>query len=72
MKQVSHAEVTSEDELLTPSAAARMLLKSEGSVLLYATNGQLPCVRTTTGMRLFRRADLEKFIRDTREREAIG
>jgi helix-turn-helix protein len=62
MKEVSHAEDRPESELFTPSAAARFIRKSEGSMRVYAASGKLPCIRTSTGLRLFRRADLEKFI----------
>jgi hypothetical protein len=64
-------EIAPEVEYLTPAAAARFIGKSEGSVRGYAQNGKLPCIRTSTGLRLFRRADLEKFISDTNGREAI-
>ena len=63
MKEISNAEGTPEGELFTPSAAARFIRKSEGSVRAYAASGKLPCIRTSTGIRLFQKADLEKFIR---------
>ena len=71
MREVFYPDGTSEDEWLTGSAAARFICKSEGSVRVYAASGKLPCIRTSTGLRLFRRADLEKFISDAHEREAI-
>lgn len=61
--------VMSED-LLTPSAAARLLGKSEGSVRAYATTGKLPAITTTTGRRLFRRSDLEEFLRRMNEKSS--
>jgi hypothetical protein len=53
--------------LLTPSAAARALAelglpKSEGWLRYAAVNGTIPCVVTTTGRRLFRKGDIEKFV----------
>ena len=51
-----------EEILLTASAAAREIRKSEGMVRIYAASGKLPCIRTSTGVRLFRKSDLEKFI----------
>jgi len=57
---------TQNDEFLTPSRVARMLDKSEGCVRGYATRGMIPCTRTSTGLRLFRRADIEKFIEQQR------
>jgi len=70
MKEALHDKATSENEFFTPSAAARLIGKSEGAVRIYAANGRLPCIRTSTGLRLFRRSDLEKFISDTHECEA--
>jgi predicted site-specific integrase-resolvase len=52
-----------EEILLTPSAAARLIGKSEQSVKIYAESGKLPCIRTTTGRRLFRQSDCEEFAR---------
>jgi hypothetical protein len=51
-----------DDNLFTSSAAARFIRKSEGTVRSYVTTGKLPCIRTSTGVRLFRKSDLEKFI----------
>ena len=50
------------ETFFTPSAAARLIGKSEGMVRIYAATGKLPCIRTSTGVRLFRKSDLEKFI----------
>jgi len=58
-------------EQLTVSVAARLAVKSEGWIRYAADTGKLRCSRTSTGQRLFRRADLEKFLRETRGREAI-
>jgi excisionase family DNA binding protein len=52
--------------LLTPSAAARMLGKSEHTVKFYVVTGKLPCLKTTTGRRLFRQSDVEEFMRKGR------
>lgn len=46
--------------LLTPSVAARLLERSEGSIRAYAVTGKLPCIVTTTGRRLFKQADVLK------------
>ena len=61
-KIIVPADSAPETEFLTSSSAARFIQKSEGSVRVYAANGRLPCIRTPTGLRLFRRADLEKFV----------
>lgn len=44
--------------ILTPSATARMIEKSEGWVRYAATTGKLPCILTTTGRRLFKQSDV--------------
>ena len=63
-------EGTPGDEFYTSSGAARFIEKSEGSVRMYAATGKLPCIRTSTGLRLFRRADLEKFVSEQRAERA--
>lgn len=45
--------------LLTPSATARLIEKSEQSIRIYAATGKLACILTTTGRRLFRKSDIE-------------
>jgi hypothetical protein len=49
------------DSLLTPSATARLLEKSEGWVRRAADEGKLPCILASGGRRLFRRSDLESY-----------
>ena len=49
-----------EQELFTTSAAARLIGRSSESVRAYARAGRIAATRTTTGLRLFRRADLER------------
>ena len=44
--------------ILTPSATARLIEKSEGWVRWAAATGKLPCIVTTTGRRLFKQADV--------------
>ena len=50
------------DDLLTTSAAARALQRSESAIRKAANLGRLPFLVTTTGQRLFRRGDLEAFL----------
>ncbi len=57
-----------QSELFTTSSAARMLEASAGSVRLWADAGLLPVVRTTDGVRLFKREDLEAFKRARKKR----
>lgn len=66
------SEVNMDEELLTPSAAARVVTelgmpKSEGWFRYAAVSGKLPAITTTTGRRLFRRSDLENFVRRAHE-----
>jgi hypothetical protein len=44
--------------ILTPSATARLIERSEGWVRYAATTGKLPCTVTTTGRRLFKQSDV--------------
>lgn len=54
------AQTQTQDDLLTASAAARLLGRAAVTVRLYAAQGALPvAARSTTGVRLFRRADVE-------------
>jgi hypothetical protein len=62
MKEEVSEERPEGEQYLTPSAAARFAEKSEGWIRHAANIGKLPCIRTSTGVRLFRRADLQKFI----------
>jgi hypothetical protein len=55
------------DIFLTPSAAARLIGKGEAMVRIYADSGRLPCIRTSTGVRLFRQSDCEEFARKQSE-----
>jgi DNA-binding transcriptional MerR regulator len=56
------------DELLMVSSAAKLLNRSAECVRFYERTGKLRAIRTADGTRLFRRADVEKFLR---EREHI-
>lgn len=51
---------------LTTSAAARALGVSEASVLGLERRGLLRCVRTSTGLRLFSLADVERLADERR------
>ncbi len=58
-----------EEKLFTPSAIAREaaglgLPRSERWFSLAGASGKLPCIVTTTGRRLFKRSDVEKFVAD--------
>jgi len=48
------------DELMTPSDAARILGLSPDSVRALSDSGRLATLRTVSGRRLFRRADVER------------
>jgi excisionase family DNA binding protein len=49
-------------ELLTVSCAARIANRSEGTIRAWADEGRLPCIRTTSGRRLFDPAELQRVI----------
>jgi len=49
------------NDLLTISAAARELQRSESAIRKAANTGRLPFITTTTGQRLFRRGDVDAF-----------
>ena len=46
------------EEILTPSAVARLFEKSEAWVRWAAATGKLPCIVTTTGRRFFKQSDV--------------
>lgn len=60
------------DSLLTPSAAARLLEKSEGWVRKAANEKKLPVIIASGGRRLFRRSDLESFLQKSATHVAAG
>ena len=49
------------EEWLTLSSVARLAEKSEATIRQAAKHGKLPAIRTASGIRLFRRSDVEKF-----------
>ena len=53
---------------LTVSGAARALRVSEGTVRAWERRGELPATKLASGMRLFRRADVERLIRARKAR----
>ena len=50
-------------ELVGPSQAARMIGCSEQTIRNLADRGQLPCVKTAAGARLFRLGDVAELAR---------
>lgn len=50
------------DEIMTVSAVAQALCRSQEGIRLLADTGKLPCRRTTTGQRLFNSRDVQAFI----------
>jgi excisionase family DNA binding protein len=62
MEERRAADLRSNDnDLLTVAPAARVLERSEGFVRQAANDGRLPVMRTSSGVRVFRRADLDHF-----------
>jgi len=58
------------NELMTPSEAARLLGLSPDSVRAMSDGGRLPTLRTVSGRRLFRRADVEHLVAERARRRA--
>jgi len=51
------------DDLLTPYEVARMFRVDPGTVARWAKAGKLRCVRTPTGRRRYRQADVEALLK---------
>jgi excisionase family DNA binding protein len=65
------AGVNSENgEFLTVNDVAKVGDASAATVRLWADSGKLPVIRTASGMRLFRRADVERLLAERRSRAA--
>jgi len=66
--------MTDDEDLLTTSPTAHLLKVAEMTVRAMADRGELPCVRTSTGARLFRRQDVERLactLQQERERRRV-
>jgi excisionase family DNA binding protein len=59
------------DDLMTSGEAARLLGRSPDAVRLYERSHRLPAFRTAGGLRLFRRADVERFKRQLRRPRSV-
>ena len=57
------------DHFLTVGAVAGILHKSPGVIKRYEKSGKLQCVKTETGMRLFRRAEILQFARSRQAKD---
>jgi excisionase family DNA binding protein len=58
------------DELMTPTEASHVLGLSADAVRALSDNGRLPTLRTVSGRRLFRRADVEELARTRKGRNS--
>lgn len=58
------------DRLLTTTDAARLANVSGETIRSWANSGKLPSQKTASGIRLFRRADIERVV-DQRNQERI-
>ena len=56
------------DELMAVSDAARVIGVTPAMIRIYANTGKLPFQRTTGGMRLFARVDVERFRQEREDR----
>lgn len=54
------------DPLMTGSDVARLAGVSSATVRLWAEGGRLRCIRTTSGIRLYDRTDVERFLHQRR------
>jgi excisionase family DNA binding protein len=54
------------DDFLTTNAVAKIMNVAPDTVRFYERTGRLPALRTTSGVRLFRRDDVEDFIANRR------
>jgi excisionase family DNA binding protein len=57
--------------LITTSRAAKILQTSEGTVRALERRGELPAERTSSGLRLFDRAVVERIARERAERHKV-
>lgn len=65
------SQMNAPDDLMTVADAAGILGLSVDMVRLLEKSGRLPALRTTGGIRLFRRADVER-LAEERKRGRIG
>jgi excisionase family DNA binding protein len=56
------------DWYLTPAEVAKRANRTPATVREWANRGQLPCTRTETGVRIFREADVERFLGERAKR----
>lgn len=61
-----HANNTADDLLLT-NEAARLLDVSPQTIRLWERAGRLPAIKTTKGVRLFNRRDVENLAQERRQ-----
>ena len=61
-----YAGCVAETSFWTTSRTARAINTAEATVRALADRGDLPCIRTSAGARLFRQEDVEAFIRARR------
>ena len=57
------------DHFLTVGAVAGILHKSPDVIKRYEKSGKLRCIKTESGMRLFRRADILQFARSRQQKK---
>ena len=57
---MQHSLPVSLPDFLTVSFAARLLKRSEGAIREMARRGKLPCVRLSSGARVFERRTVER------------
>jgi predicted site-specific integrase-resolvase len=60
------------DGMLTPADVARMAGRMPATVRVWADTGKLPCVRLQNGTRVFKEADVERFLAERERRTAAA
>ena len=57
-----------EDTIILTLEAAQIIGKGPATVHWYNKHGKLPAMRTTKGVRLFRKSDVEKLAQELRDK----
>jgi excisionase family DNA binding protein len=65
IEELKHAD----NQFLTTAPAARELNVSAQTVIVWERRGVLPAIKTANGIRLFRRADVERLKRERAEKQ---
>jgi predicted site-specific integrase-resolvase len=67
--QAKNGSGVMEDTIVLTLEAAQIIGRGPGVVHWYNKQGKLPAMRTTKGVRLFKRSDVEKLAKELRAKE---